>query len=182
MEEQQDVIINENTENGNNEIKKQVSFEVNMNSRILYDYLINHAYSGASGIIGSCFGTLGIIVFIRYGSQALIYLILGILLILYLPVSLRLKASQMMNLVESFKKPLGYVLDEKGITVSQGDETQSIEWDKCTKAVSTKVSIVLYTGKNNASIFPRKQLEDKLPALISVIAENMEPSKVKIKF
>lgn len=162
--------------------EKEVKFEVEMNSSVLYDYLISHAYSGASGILGTCFGALGIILFFCYGEQAIIYLILGIVIILYLPVTLKIKSLQMMQLTPSFKEKLSYVINSEGIHVSQGDETGSIEWDKCIKAVSTRQSIVLYTGKNNASIFPRRQLGDALPALICVLSAYMDPAKVKIRY
>ena len=162
--------------------EKEIEFEVKMNSSVLFDYLINHAYSGASGILGTCMGTVGILLFVKMGMQAILYLIFGIIIILYLPITLWLKSKQLMVLNESFKSPLAYTVNADGITVSQGDEKQSIEWDKCIKAVSTKQSIVLYTGKNNASVFPRKQLGEQLPVLISVISAYMDPKKVKIRF
>lgn len=162
------------------EKNKSVSFDVTMDSKILYDYMINHAYTGSSGILGTCFGVLGILFFLK--TNYVLYLIIGAVLILYLPINLRYRAALQMQNVESFKKPLHYNVDENGITVSQDDTTQQVAWEQCTKAVSTKQSIVVYTGKANASIFPRKQLEDCLPALIAVIAENMEPGKVKIRF
>lgn len=162
---------------------KEITLSVNMNANVLYDYLVYHAYSTASGILGTCFGALGVLAFLAQpGVDRVMYLILGVVLILYVPVSLKLRSMQLMQFTEAYKKPLDYVLNSEGITVSQGEVSQTIEWDKCVKAVSTRQSIVLYTGKNNASIFPRKQLGDKLPALVAVFAENMDPKKVRIRY
>ena len=81
-----------------------------------------------------------------------------------------------------FKKPITYDISADGISVFQDGESGQVSWDQCTKAVATKQSIIVYTGKLNASIFPRKELGDDLPALMALIGKYMEPKKVKIRF
>lgn len=163
--------------------KKELDVSVSMSAKILYDYLIYHAYSTPAGILGTCFGALGVLLFFNAPSvDRVMYLILGAILILYMPISLKLRSAQLMQLSDTYKKPLDYHLDQNGVTVSQGDVSQTMEWNKCVKAVSTRQSILLYTGRNNASIFPRRQLGDKLPALVAVLAENMDPKKVRIRY
>lgn len=170
-------IMEEDVQNGNG---KEVQFTVSMSAKILYDYMINHAYTGTSGILGTCFGALGILFFLR--TSFILYLIIGLILIFYLPVNLWTQSVKSMTVNAAFKKPLEYKLNSEGITVSQGDTSQTASWDQCTKAVSTRQSIVVYTGKKNACIFPRKQLGDKLSPAIAVLAENMDPKRVKIRF
>ncbi len=104
------------------------------------------------------------------------------MLIFYLPVNLWIQASKMITTNPAYQKPLTYVMNSDGITVTQGEISETASWDKCTKAVSTRQSIVVYTGKKNAFVFPRKQMQDKLTPAIAVIAENMDPKKVKIRF
>lgn len=159
---------------------KKIEFDITMNAKCLYDYLMYHAYSGAGTLLASCIGAMGIILGLNYGYT--IYVILGVVIILYTPFNLRLAAARSMTMNETYKKPLHYVLDEQGITVSQGDVSDTISWDKCTKAASTRRSIILYTGKNNACVFPRVQLEENVAGLIATIASNMEPKKVKIRY
>lgn len=159
---------------------KEVTLDVNMNAGVLYDYMLNHAYSGASGILGTCFGFLGLVFFAR--THFPLYLIMGLLLIFYLPVHLRYRAAVQMQATETFKKPLHYVVNVNGISVSQEEQTQRVAWEQCLKAVSTRKSIVVYTGKNNATIFPRADLGEYTAALIAVIAENMDPKRVKIRY
>ena len=50
------------------------------------------------------------------------------------------------------------------------------------KAVSTGKSIIVYTSKTTASIFPKKDLGDKKDAIIKMISTHMPPNKVKIRF
>ena len=160
--------------------ESELQVTVQMTTGALYDYMIRHAYTGASGILGTCFGFLGILVFAKTGGW--LYLIMGIVLILYLPVVLAKNAAFQMKLNPVYKKPLVYDFSAEGIRVTQGETSQSLRWEQCTKAVSTGKSILLYTGKNNASIFPRKDLGTDAGALIAVLAKYLEPNKMKIRF
>ena len=157
-----------------------LEFDVKMSSDILYDYLLRHSYSSAVGLIGSCFGAFGIIMFAMSGGW--LYLIMGIIVLVYLPVTLFKRSKMVMLTNPAFKQPLHYRFYEKGFTVSQDDAKSVMEWSGCTKAVSTKKSIIVYTGKNNASIFPREQIPGTAADLIGVIAKYMEPKKVKIRY
>lgn len=179
------------TENGNEKetvsgkgdtapAESELRVTVQMTAGVLYDYMIRHAYTGAAGILGTCFGFLGLLVFARTGG--FLYLIMGIVLILYLPVVLAKNAAVQMKLNPVYKKPLVYDFDADGVHVTQGETSQSLAWEQCTKAVSTGKSILLYTGKNNASIFPRKDLGEDATALIAILAKYMDPKKMKIRF
>ena len=108
------------------------------------------------------------------------FLVAGAIILAYLPVTLFLRSRQQ-ALNPQFKKPLHYRLDDEGITVSQGEAAQSQEWDKMVKAVSTPRSIIVYTSRVNATIFPRRELGDRQAALIEVISIHMPPKKVKIR-
>lgn len=163
-------------------VHKYVEFDISMNASVLYDYMIQHAYSGALTLFGTCAGALGILLFLSKGMDNIAYLIFGLALVLFIPVTKFMESRQLMAMNPVYKKPIHYVIDNNGITVSQGDVSTTAKWSQCTKAISTKQSIAVYTGKNNACIFPRKQLGDKLSPLIAALAENMDPKKVKIRF
>ena len=161
---------------------REISFDVHMNKDVLYDYMVHHAYTGAGGILGTCFGFMGVLAFFQADERNWLLLIIGLLLIFYLPINLKYKSFMQMKLTEEFKKPLHYEIGKEGIEISQDDHKQSITWEQCHKVVSTRLSIVVYTGKRNASVFPRKDLGDNLSSLIAVISENMDPKKVKIRY
>ena len=80
-----------------------------------------------------------------------------------------------------FQEPLHYLLDEEGLTVSQGEEEGNMAWTDMYKAVSTNKSIILYTSPVNATIFPKRDLGDKKMAVIEMISTHMPPAKVKIR-
>lgn len=153
--------------------------DIHVNASVLYDYFLRHVYTTFSGMLGTIIGVLMITVYFVKGISIL-YLICGIIIILYLPWSLFLTAKKQ-SLQESFKNPLHYAFYENGVEVSQGETRQMQKWEDMIKAVSTSKSIILYTGKNSASIFPRKDLGENAEGLIRIIFTHMDPQKVKIK-
>ncbi len=156
----------------------ELEFDVNINAGALYDYMLRHTYSAASGILGSAVGALGVVAFFMNGYP--LYLILGVIILFYLPVSLWLRAKrQALNPV--FKKPLHYKMTEEGVAVSQGEEEQFQRWEDMYKAVSTGRSIILYTSMVNASIFPKDELGEKRQDVIAMISTHMPAKKVNIR-
>jgi len=82
----------------------------------------------------------------------------------------------------AFKQPLHYVLDDEGITVSQGEVSQSQSWENMYKAISTNKSIIVYTSPVNATIFPRRAMGQDTVRYIEMICTHMPPAKVKIRY
>ena len=131
-------------------------------------------------MIATLIGTILIMVF--FSTMYVIYLIAGVVLIAYLPGALFLRAMRQVQNTPAFKKPLHYKMTDEGITVSQDENEENQSWDSCVKAVSTGTSIILYTSRTAASIFPKKDLGDQKEALIQMISTHMPPKKVKIRF
>lgn len=81
----------------------------------------------------------------------------------------------------AFKEPLHYVLNDEGIHVSQNGTEEMQAWDNIVKAVSTGRSLIVYTSRVNACIFPRRDLGDRTTQVIQVLSTHLPASKVKIK-
>lgn len=156
-----------------------VELDVKIKAGDLYDFMLMHSYNQLSGLLGSVLGALMIIV--ALSTKKWLFLIGGIVLLLYLPWVLFIKSRQQILGNPVFQQPLHYVLDEKGVTISQGEETATQAWEDMVKAVSTNKSIILYTSKVNATIFPKSQLGDQKAAVIEIISTHMPPAKVKIR-
>ena len=156
-----------------------VECEVKIGAADLYDYNLKYTYGKFINIVAEVVGFMAVV----YGIYAANYplAVIGALVVVYLPVTLWIRSAQTAALLPTFKKPLHYVLDENGLTVSQGEESQTISWDNCLKAVSTSRSILVFTSGNSATIFPRNQLGDKTTLVIQCISQNMSPDRVNIK-
>ncbi len=153
--------------------------DVRVNSGDLYDYMLYHAYHGAQGLLGSCIGALAILIFLS--NHQWIYLIAGVIMLVYLPWTLFLKSKQQALNTPAFQDALHYTFDEQGISVSQGETTESMAWKDIYKAVSTNRSIIIYTTRINACIFPRRELKEQEADVIQYICTHLEPKKVKIR-
>lgn len=156
-----------------------VELDIMIGSGDLYDYNLRHAYNSPAGLMGSILGAIMVIVGAASGTW--IFIIGGILLLVYLPWTLFIKSKQQALSNPAFKEPLHYVLDDNGITISQGEVSTTQNWDDMVKAVSTSRSIIVYTSRVNATIFPKSQLGDRKAAVIEVISTHMPPDKVKIR-
>ncbi len=156
-----------------------IELDVKIEAGDLYDYMLRHTYSSAAGVVGSTFGALFIL--LAVGTQRWAFLAFGLILLLYLPWTLFLRSRKQVLSNPSFQKPLHYVLDDSGITISQEEESVQYLWEDLYKAVSTGRSIIVYTSRINATIFPKRQMEEKRAAVMEMISTHMPPDKVKIR-
>ncbi|MFI3200428.1 MAG: YcxB family protein [Eubacteriales bacterium] len=153
--------------------------EIQMSSKVLYEYMLHHTYTSMSGIMGTIVGLLFITAF--FFKMGFIYLIAGVVITGYLPWSLFLRSKQQMITNKSFQKPLHYKFNEMGIEVSQDGAREMQSWDNMVKAISTNSSIIIYTSRINATILPKRQLAGELADVIHIISVNMPAEKVSIK-
>ncbi len=156
-----------------------VKLTVKIEAGDLYDYMLRHSYNSPAGILGSAFGAVLIIFALM--SQHWAILALGAVMLLYLPWTLFVRSRRQILSNPSFQKPLQYVLDDRGLTISQGEEEAEMAWGDMHKAVSTGRSIILYTSRVNATIFPKRELGDQKAAVIEMISTHMPPERVKIR-
>lgn len=158
----------------------EVEFDVKITCGSLYDYLLHYTYTSLQGLVGAGAGALFLVEY--FVSRQFLFLACGLLILVYLPVSLYLRAKQQ-SLNPVFKQPIHYRMTEEGIEISQGEETQTHGWDVFYKAGSTMGSVLLYTTKRNATIFPKRQLQeqDVLGKVMEMISTHMPPKKVNIR-
>lgn len=158
----------------------EVEFDITVTCGSLYDYLLYYTYTSLQGLVGTAAGALFLVEY--FYSRQVIFLICGALILGYLPVSLYLRAKQQ-SLNPVFKKPIHYKLTEEGVEISQGDEVQTQGWDVFYKAGATMGSLLLYTTKRHATIFPKRQLQkqDVLGKVMEMISTHMPPKKVNIR-
>lgn len=158
----------------------ELKIDIKMTTSALYDYNVHHTYTSASGLLGTTVGALLIVGF-SMDTRYIAMLVAGLIILFYSPITLYTRSKKQMLLNPAFKEPLHYILNDEGVTVSNGDEDMTVEWSSMYKAYSTNQSIILATGKKNAWIFPKKDLGEDRNQLIQIISTHMPPDKVKIK-
>ncbi len=157
----------------------RVEFDVNMTTGKMYDYMLRHTFTSFAGVLGELLGILLVAGAFIYSQW--IYFVFGVICIFYQPVALYWRSKRQVNNTPAFKEPLHYVLDEAGITVKSGENTESLAWEKMYKAVSTSKSVILYTNRVSACIFPKEDLGDKKEEVIRFISSHMDPKQVNIR-
>ena len=105
----------------------EVEFDVKITPGVLYDYMLYHTYTSASGLIGSAVGALMVVTF--FMGYGVLFLIGGVVILAYLPWTLFIKSRQQYLSNPAFKNPLHYQMNEEGVSVSQNDEVQSQKWE-----------------------------------------------------
>lgn len=156
-----------------------IEFDVKMTTSKMYDYMMRHNMTSFTGILGEFIGILLVVAYFLYGKW--MYLLCGVVIVLYMPVALFMKSVNQVKLNPVFQEPLHYVLDEEGITVRSGENEDSLPWEQMYKAVSTTSSVILYTNRVNACVFPKSDLGDMKDDVIKMISTHMDPKKVNIR-
>ena len=157
----------------------RAEFDVSMTTGKMYDYMLRHTFTSFAGIIGEILGIVLIVGSFVYHQW--IYLLFGLVCVFYQPVALWFHAKRQVEKNEVFATPLHYVLDESGITVKSGENTDSMPWEKMYMAVSTSRSVIIYTNRVNACIFPKEDMKEAKETVFTLIHTHMDPKQVNIR-
>jgi hypothetical protein len=163
-----------------------VKFNVKMTDKYMYDFMLYHNYTHASGLMTAIAGVLCLAVFIQKlmdgeMQACAIWLMCAILFLIISPSSMKAKAKSQVNNTEMFQKPLEYEFTEEGITVRQEEAKAETKWEEVTKAVSTQKSVILYLGRVRALILPKVCMGDQYEEAVKMIHTHISPNKVKIR-
>ncbi len=157
----------------------KIEFDAKMTTGRMYEYMMRHTFTSFAGIVGECLGIVLIVGGFVYNQW--MYIAIGIICAFYQPVALYIRAGRKVKNNEVFKEPLHYTVDDEGISVKSGENTDSLPWERLYKAVSTSHLIILYTNRINACIFPKDDLGDKKEDVIAAISTHMDPKQVNIR-
>lgn len=164
----------------------EVTFDVKMTPKIMYDFLMNHTYKSPTGVLGVLFGLFAFVILgVTWGKaegwQSILYGLFGFWFILYLPVNLYLRSARQVKMNPTFQKPITYTVTQEGITTSQEKQKATMKWEDMMVVKETKKSILVYTGKRSCVVLPKESMGEKYQDVVALIRRCMEPGKVKIK-
>ena len=164
----------------------EIKFSVTMKVKTMYRFLMRHAYSGASGIINLVIsGGALVLLLAGFADSTAGKVMLGIIAALFTiinPLYLYYKAAAQVRLTKMFSKPLEYVVNAEGITVSQGEESLQIAWTDLRKIIETKTDFYLYLSLTRAYIFPKEELDGKEKDFRKIVTEHINPAICKCRW
>ena len=163
-----------------------VSFDIKLQPKDLHRFNIYQSYRGTQGILSIL---LALVVFIIsavcFGqgrtAYGILYLAGAFLLLLYIPVTLWLRAKHTLQTNEVLAGVLHYEVSEACIRVTQGTEAGELPWEHIYKMVSTKKQILIYSNRINAYIIPREQLGSRYDELKQLASGQLEHYRFRMK-
>ena len=135
-------------------------FDFQMDEKTLSDFYMSHNFMGGPGMLWPIIGVVAIVLAIVTGDTTPmlyrgLYIAFGLLFIFYIPLDLQKKAKRQLKVNPYYAEPIHYVLDEEGITTTQGENTATLSWDKFSKIKLTKKSMFIYMKNKNACVLSR---------------------------
>lgn len=156
-------------------MKAATTKSVNMKYKALYSYVINTNYRCISGVIGlgiSFLSLIALVVFWKsFSNQTKILLALvGLLFTVVNPIMLAWKTFKQLKLSPSYKKPIDYTFEDKGITIAQGEASDTLPWNRICRLMLTEQMLAIYTSRMHAFVIPVSELgEDRAKILTAVV-------------
>ena len=159
--------------------------KVRVNDKDLYTFLMYHNFHGAQGKLGILVALLAFVAaVITFGRVEILYTVLyvvcGIVFLIYTPLSLKFKSKRQFQLVPDLKEEMIYEFSEEGIKSSIKDQSVQVRWINLFKIVGTKDYIYIYTDRLHASIILKRDIED-YEGLVEYMTVKTPKGKVKIK-
>lgn len=144
---------------------KEVKFSVQIKVNDMFNFLMHHSYRGVSLLADAIvtFGAIGLLIAgFGKGDPAKTFALVFVALLFTVihPLQLYSRAKKQVKNNKVFQKPLEYVLTDEGISLSQGEETQSFSWADVYQIKENKSQIFVYTGRVYACVWPKRELKE----------------------
>lgn len=162
----------------------KIEFDVKLTTKDLYLFNLGQAYKGMQGII-SLIIPAAIFAYAVYEwgkvsiGTSILNIGIGVLLLVYVPISLYLRSSKIVKTDEVLSKSLHYEVSEEGILVTQGEASAQLEWNQIYRMVATGKYIRIYTNRINAYIIPKEQLNGVCDEVIALAKKMLEKFRLK---
>lgn len=160
-----------------------MKFKTQLTAKDIFKFSLIYTYFGTSGILAAFMIIIGALMCARaiVQGQGPTYIILGaaivILFVVVNPVMLYMKAKKQVMMNPVYQQPSYYTMEEEGIFVEIGEETGTIEWERILKIRHTMGLYILYTGRQQAFVFPEEAMGNQKEAISSYIEEHVEAAR-----
>ena len=156
-----------------------LKFDITLTAEDMYRFNMYQTYSGFHGWFSIAFS---ILIFVVAGvtrgkieaAYTALYIVFGIVFLVYPPVSLYLRSKRTLAMSEVLRGTLHYEVDEEG-------ESALLPWEQIYKMVATKHNVLVYSSRINAYVIPRAQLGESYAALQTQAAAHLPAYRVKMK-
>ena len=143
------------------------SITIDLTPKDLYEFNMYHSYTHSQGIVSIFFGIAAIVLAFMEMQQIstarfAVQIVLGIVILLYIPCTLFLRAKAAVKTGGSFDKPIDVRFDETGVTIRVGENENLIAWKDIYRLKNRKNQYLVYTGRITALIIPKRCISEEL--------------------
>ncbi len=141
---------------------KEVRFSVQVKVKDVFLFLLQHSYRGITMIANTLVTVAAVYLFVtsfENGSPIKLFALafLALLFPVIQPLMLYNRARKQVAKNPAFAKPIDYALSDEGITMSQGEESQSFAWGDVFQIKELGKVMFVYTGRVYACIWPKRE-------------------------
>ena len=159
---------------------------VNMTAKEIFDFSMYNSYHCFSGVIGVFLSlcALGGAIFCIGRSSVInvvLLLIVASMFTVIQPLMIYLKSNKQAERNKSVGGYLEYTFDDDGITVTDGNVTDTIKWEIILKISNTSKLVLLYTTRMRAFIIPKKSVEGDFEQFKNFVNKKAKNAQGKIK-
>lgn len=164
----------------------QAKLKVQLTADDLFRFNMHQTYTTIHGWISVAVAMLVFVMAVTEVRQgrlpyALLYGAMAIVIIAYIPFTLKTRAKHTIKTNEVLSKPLDYFFSEKAIEVMQGEEKGELPWDQVYKMIATKRHILIYSNRINAYIIPREQAKEQWDTIWEIAKKQLPPYRIRMK-
>lgn len=162
-----------------------IEFDSKVTEKDLLRFKFYHKYHMISGMAEILLALILIVLAVISAgkvnvSYTLMVGVFGIFFLIFPSVDMKLRAKRQMKSVVTFKEKVHYRIDDSGITVSLGDITETLLWDKIYKIKFDGRNIDVYMTTVNANIIPVRDFNGKAADFIALAKKHLKPFQVKV--
>lgn len=161
--------------------------EIKLTAGDLYRFNIRQVYRGMQGFLSI---VLPLLVFanayVSFGKVSMgwtcLYIGLGILFLVYVPVSLWMRVKKTIaNPENALSGVITYEFSDEGIKVSVAEESVELKWEQVYRMLATKKLLLIYTNRINAYILPMAQLTEQYAQISELAHKKLERFRIKMR-
>ena len=164
----------------------KVEFDVKLKPMDMYRYNLYHAYTSFSGYFAIIMAMVAFAGALKTWGEVslpytLLYISLGVVLLVYVPGTLYLRSRQQVENSPVLKNALHYLIDDTGVTTSQGEASSALLWAQVYRVVATRHNILVCINPSNAFIIPRDQVVQEYNIIRQIAQAHLEKYRFKMK-
>ena len=156
-----------------------MKFHTQLKAKDIFKFSLAYTYSGVQAILTIFMLGVGAYMIVQGIGQPEGQTNIIALFVVINPLMIYVKAKKQAIENPVYKNPTYYTLRDDGIFVELGEESATIEWARVYKVTHFMGLTLLYTGKQQAFVFPDYELGDDREKMLDYMKEHIKEARKK---